>query len=109
MSEPQRRRKLYHNFEQARVLALSERVFDKLHIKLQRVNRHIREHTQRGIAAAEIVHFNPEAVLTELFDLFNNQLRVFGICRLGYFKNQLVKAKTVIPDNAEQLVISSAS
>ena len=47
---------------------------DKIHIKLQRVDRQSGQHIQRGIAAAEIVHLNFVALLAQTGDRINDLL-----------------------------------
>ena len=54
----QRLRQLNHCLQQPGVLAVPERVPDKLHVQLQGVHRQRRDHIERGIAGAEIIHLD---------------------------------------------------
>jgi len=57
---------------------------EKAHIQLQKVHRHVLEHIQRGIAAAEIIHFNLEPAVAQFLD---DTDQCCGVLRINTLRN----------------------
>ena len=72
----------------ASVLGLAGFVPDELHIQLQNVQPQLTKHIQRGIAAAEVIHFNRKAQLAQLLQLLHDPA---GIVHIGAFRDFQVK------------------
>ena len=97
-------RQLDHDLQKPGVFALLESVADKLHVQLQRVNGQRGDHVQRGVAGAEIIHFDQKAQRAQRLDLVHHLVRVLRVGRLRDLQQQLRVAQAVLFHDPGQLV-----
>lgn len=80
---------LHHKAHQAHFAGLGRLGLDELHIQLQNIKAHMAEHVQRGIAAAEIIHFDHKAPATQFVHHGDDLAGVFGIGALRQLQVEL--------------------
>ena len=72
-------------------------VLYKLHVQLQHVQRHLAEHTQRGITAAEVVHLHNKAQLPECRHRCDDFTGIFRIGALGNLQMEISRVYIIFP------------
>ena len=87
------------DLKHAGVVAFAERVLDKVHIKLEGVNRECGEHVEGGVAVAKIIHFDTKAAFAEIVDGGDDLIGVLGVCGFGDFEGKFMRIKAVFHEN----------
>ena len=101
----EKRRYLNDDFHHMRVSAFFKGSTDKLHIKLECIDRQSGEHVQGGITGAEIVHLNTETKISEFAHRFDNLSRILRVGRFRHFEHKVGRRKTIFRKDVLQSAV----
>lgn len=98
-----------HIAQNALVIRLCDFALNELHIQLQNAQRHLAEHIQRGVPAAEIVHLHNKAQTAQLHYRADELAGLFRIDALCDLKMQILRENAFAVISSTVLLCDSIS
>ena len=96
-----------NQFDHAHVAGLSKGAPHKAHIQLQGVDWQVRQHPQRGIACAEVIHLDAEAHAhaAQFLGSGDDLLGIAGIGRFRDLEGEVVGAKAIFRQDVPEHIL----